>query len=331
MDSADAGQLSAAQIAQIQYQLLQQQQYQCQHIESTAVAQNSTTSDGTAPAPSQRLSPEQIHYLQQAQLSQQHQQQQLESPMTHPVVSQIVAAISQITVQLQATQSRLHSIVPQLTSLQKELQSNSQGQHTQRMEAEYRAVASAYEQHYRLYALYLQQIQQLQTSLQQHQAQQLKAQQIQQRIQQQLQLQQLCQLTPQQLEMLVAAGQITQSVQMNIIQLQQQHLQQQQKTAHLQNDSMASLATDSAASRPPTQPRTQRGEQSSSLPKEKVSSALNVGAKAFEPYPSTKPDAPAPVVPPISTSPLQLASIPEDHLLIEDDDDTSCSADTLSQ
>jgi len=139
MDSADAGQLSAAQIAQIQYQLLQQQQYQCQHIESTAVAQNSTTSDGTAPAPSQRLSPEQIHYLQQAQLSQQHQQQQLESPMTHPVVSQI-------TVQLQATQSRLHSIAPQLTSLRKELQSNSRGQHTQRMEAECRAVASGYEQ-----------------------------------------------------------------------------------------------------------------------------------------------------------------------------------------
>eukprot|EP01083_Nonionella_stella_P255842 877586_1 len=72
--------------------------------------------------------------------------------------------ISQIKMQLYATQAHLNSMVPQLTMLQTQLETASQNhdQNTQQIKTHYTAVLSAYEQHYAQYSLYLQQIQQLQ-------------------------------------------------------------------------------------------------------------------------------------------------------------------------
>eukprot|EP01083_Nonionella_stella_P265868 900071_1 len=82
----------------------------------------------------------------------------------HPTPQRIThMPISQITVQLQATQAQLNSMVPQLTILQTQLQTQRPHQNTQQLETHYRRMLSAYEQYYGQYLWYLKQIEQLQT------------------------------------------------------------------------------------------------------------------------------------------------------------------------
>jgi len=152
----------------------QQQQQQAQQQQQQQAQQQNGQQGANQQAPAQQqLTFQQLQQIQAAsagqltpQQQQQHQQQQAQVTQT------VFSAISQITVQLQATQAQLHSIVPQLTSLQTQLQSPAQHSNPHQLESHYRAVSNAYEQHYRQYLHYLQQIQQLQTYLQQHQSQQ---------------------------------------------------------------------------------------------------------------------------------------------------------------
>eukprot|EP01083_Nonionella_stella_P180108 641351_1 len=104
------------------------------------------------------------HQLPQPQLhSAQHSHFNLNQPPTTHMM------ISQITVQLQATQAHLNSMVPRLTMLQTQLQTPSPNQNTKQLETHYKAVLGAYEQHYAQYVSYSQQIQQLQACQQQQQ------------------------------------------------------------------------------------------------------------------------------------------------------------------
>eukprot|EP01083_Nonionella_stella_P286094 973714_1 len=214
----------------IQHQYLQQQialaqQQYMQQLQAAQAAQQHDTANNdashantkTQSALAQRAQQQQQPHQGQDQAQQQSQQSNVN--INQQRVTLAFNAISQIAVQVEATQAQLHSIVPQLTSLETQLQTPSTDQNRYRLETHYRAVSSAYEQHYRQYRLYLQQIDQLQTYLQQHgqhaaqqqqvqhlnqhQAQKIQAQILQaQQLQAQQQHAQHQMLTPQQLQQL---------------------------------------------------------------------------------------------------------------------------------